>query len=193
MIRAGFTFENPLTQSGWVVIESDAETNGMGWTLEIRCAPKARPDILEHLHLTWTETFEIISGVAHYKLDGLQKTANAGETIVMPPRQPHIHPWNAGDTELVYRQVTKFERPNPQAVQDVIGVFATLFGLARERKVSKSGLPKNPLQFAATARTLARYDGYDPRFPIPMQKVLAATLGRLAEALGYKGVYPQHV
>jgi quercetin dioxygenase-like cupin family protein len=185
--------ENPLTQSRWLILESDTETNGMGWTLEIRCVPQAGPDILEHLHLTWTETFEIISGVAHYKLDGVQKTAMAGDTIVMPPRQPHIHPWDAGDTEMVYRQVSKFEQANPPAVQDVIGVFATLFGLAREGKVGKRGLPRNPLQFAATVRTLTRYEGYDVRFPILMQDFLAATLGRLAEALGYKGVYPQYV
>jgi hypothetical protein len=193
MIRAGFTFENPLTQSQWLVVESDAETDGMGWTLEVRCVPNSGPDLVEHLHLTWTETFEIISGVAFYKLDGVRKKANAGETIVMPPRRPHIHPWNAGDTVLVYRQVSSFGQRNSQAVEDVIGVFATLFGLARESKVGKGGLPKNPLQFAATAGTLARYDGYDARFPIPMQKLLAATFGKLSERLGYDGVYSEYL
>ena len=84
MIRAGFTFNNPLTESRWVVVESDAETGGMGWTLEVCCLPGANPDILEHRHLTWTETFKIISGVAHYKVDDVQQTAAAGDTIVMP-------------------------------------------------------------------------------------------------------------
>ena len=126
MIRAGFTFNNPLTESRWLVVESDAETDGMGWTWEVRCLPGASPDILEHRHLIWIETFKIISVAAHYK-------------------------------------------------------------------VGRQGLPKNPLQFAATARALARYDSYDARFTIPMQKLLAATLGKLAEVLGYKGVYPQYV
>ena len=193
MIRAGFTFNNPLTGSRWLVVESDAETGGTGWTLEVRCLPGANPDILEHRHLTWTETFKIIAGIAHYKVDGVQQTAAPGDTIVMPPGRPHIHPWNAGDSELVFHQVTRFVQANTTAVQDVIGVFATLFGLAGEGKVGRQGLPKNPLQFAATARALARYDSYDARFPIPMQKLLAATLGRVAEALGYKGVYPQYV
>ena len=142
MIRTGFTFNNPLTESRWMVVESDAETGGMGWRLEVRCLPGASADILEHRRLTWTETFKIISGVAHCKVDG---------------------------------------------------VFATLFGLAGEGKVGRQGLPKNPLQFAATARALARYDSYDARFPIPMQKLLAATLGRLAETLDYKSVYPEYV
>ncbi|MBK8900283.1 MAG: cupin domain-containing protein [Anaerolineaceae bacterium] len=193
MIRAGFTFNNPLTESHWLVVESDAEAAGMGWTLEVRYLPGANPDILEHRHLTWTETFKIVSGVALYKVGGVQQTAVTGDTIVMAPGQPHIHPWNAGDSELIYHQVTRFAQANATAVQEVIGVFATLFGLAGEGKVGRQGLPKNPLQFVATARALAKYDSYDVRFPIPMQKLLAVTLGRVAEALGYKSVYPEYV
>jgi len=193
MIQAGFTIENPITKSRTVVIESDKETNGMGWLLEVYCVPKSKPDIAEHFHLTWTETFEIISGSAHYKLNGVQKTAQAGEKIVMPPGQLQIHPWNAGETEMVYRQRDEFEQPNHQAVQDVLGVFATIAGLAREGKVDNKGLPKNPLQLAITLRTLSKYGGYDASLPISVQNFLASTLGWLAEVLGYKAVYPQYV
>ncbi|MCL4870044.1 MAG: hypothetical protein KJ063_13855 [Anaerolineae bacterium] len=193
MIQAGFTIENPLTKSRTVVMETDLETNGMGWLLEIYCPAQAKPDIGEHLHLNWTETFEIISGVAYYKLNGVQKTAQAGEIIVMPPGQLQIHPWNAGETAMVYRQRNQFEQSNPQAVQDVLGVFATIAGLAREGKVDANGRPKNPLQLAITLRTLAKYDGYDASLPIPVQNFLAATLGWLAKVLGYKAVYPQYV
>jgi hypothetical protein len=35
MIRAGFTIENPMTKSCTVVLESDAETNGMGWLQDV--------------------------------------------------------------------------------------------------------------------------------------------------------------
>ena len=193
MIRAGFTIENPITKSRTVVIESDEETKGMGWLLEVSCAPKAPPDIGEHLHLTWTETFEIISGTAYYKLNGVKKTAQAGEKIVMPPRQFQIHPWNAGETEMIYRQRDQFGQPGHQAVQDVLGVFATIAGLAREGKVDKKGLPKDPLQLAIILRTLSKYGGYDASLPIPVQNFLAATLGWLAKALGYKAVHPQYV
>lgn len=193
MIRAGFTIENPLTKSRTVILESDAETQGMGWLLEVHCQPHMPPDIAEHMHLTWTETFEIISGTAHYKLNGVQKTAQAGDKIVMPPRQTQVHPWNSGETELVYRQRDHFEKADPQAVQDVMGAFATLAGLAREGKVDAKGQPKNPLQLAATARLLGQYGGYDTRLPISVQNFLAATVGRLAMLLGYKAVYSRYV
>lgn len=190
LIRQGVTIHNPLTQSQTVVLESDQETQGMGWLLEVTCQPNTKPDIAEHRHLTWTETFEIMSGIAHYSLDGKQQTLKAGESFRVKPNQAHIHPWNAGDQPMVYRQRNLFAQANPAAVQDVLGVFATVADLARQGKVNAEGLPKNPLQLAATARTLGRYGGYDTRMPIPMQKVLSATLGRLAELLGYRGVYP---
>jgi hypothetical protein len=193
MIRAGFVIENPLTKSRTVVVESDAETKGMGWLLEIHCAPGAKFDVPEHLHLTWTETFEILSGSAYYKLNGIQKTAAAGEKFVVLPRQLHIHPWNAGDIELVYRQTNKFQQYSPDAVQEVLGVFATRVGLAREGKVDANGRPKNLLQLAVTIRTLNKHGGYDARVPISVQNFLGATLGRLAPMLGYKAVYSQYV
>jgi hypothetical protein len=193
MIHAGFTIDNPFTKSRAVVLESDVETKGNGWLLEVRCPPKGRPDGGEHLHLTWTETFEIISGTAYYKLDGSQHTAQAGQKFVVLPRHAHIHPWNAGDTEMVYRQSDQFEQPNPQAAQDVLGVFATIARLARDGKVNNDGFPKHPLQMGATLKTLIKYGAYDASIPIPAQNFIAATLGSLAEVLGYKAVYPQDV
>ena len=193
MIRAGFTIDNPFTKSHIVVLESDAETKGNGWLVEVRCPPKGPPDTGEHLHLTWTETFEIISGTAYYKLDGSQHTAQAGGKFVVLSRHAHVHPWNAGDTEMVYRQRSQFEQPNPQAVQDFLGVFATIAGLARDGKVNKDNFPKHPLQLGATLKMLVKHGGYDASIPIPAQNFIAATLGSLAEVLGYKGVYPQDV
>ena len=193
MIRAGYTTTDPVSGTRMVVIQSDAETNGNGWTIKVYCPPHAPPHVLEHLHLSWTETFEILTGIARYKLNGKKKTAHAGDVIVMPPRQPHIHPWNAGDTEMVYLQVDEFDEPSREAVQEVLGVFATRNGLAREGKIGKRGLPKNPLQFAATLRTLNRHGGFDAKVPIPLQRFVSATLGRVAEAVGYRGSYARYL
>jgi len=193
MIHAGFIIDNPVIQSRFLVLKSNAETDGKGWLLEVHRAPHSGPDIAEHLHLTWTETFEIISGAAHYKLNGVKGTAKAGEQIVVLPRQPHIHPWNAGDAEMVYRHSTEFDQPNSQAVQDGVGVLATLAGLAREGRVNPRGQPKNPWQLAVTLKAAVKYGNYDARLPLPLQNFLAATLGSLAEALGYKAFYPQYL
>ncbi len=193
MIHAGFTIENPITESRVIVLRGNDETSGTGWLLEAHSVPHADPDIPEHLHLTWTETFEIVAGTAFYELDGVRKRAEAGDSFVVRPRQRHVHPWNAGETELVYTQLDEFDPPDPQATQDVLGVFATVAGLAREGKVSKRGTPKNPLQLAAMLKTLNKHGGYDAKFPIQMQQMLTFTLGSFAEKLGYRAVYPRYV
>lgn len=51
----------------------------------------------------------------------------------------------------------------------------------------------NPLQFAATLRMLVKHEGFDAAVPIPIQRATSATLGRLAEALGYRGVYERYL
>lgn len=193
MITAGFTIHNPITKSQTTILETDAETDGMGWLLEVRCAPGQKSDIAEHYHLDWVETFEIRSGTAFYKLDGVQKTAGAGETFVVQPRQRHVHPRCADGEEMVYRQSNRFGQRSPAAVQEVLGTFATIAGLAGQGKIAASGLPKDPLQLAATLRTLARHGGYDASLPASAQDFIAATLGRLAEAIGYRAVYPQFI
>ena len=191
MIRTGFIIDNPRTGSHTVVLKADAELDSRGWLLQSRCLPNALPDITEHLHLTWTETFEIVSGKAYYSLDGVQETAVAGESFTVKPGQRHIHPWCAGDEEMVFRQHNDFGGQNPDAVQDVLGVFATIAQLAAKGQVDSLGRPKNPLQLAVTVKTLGKHGGYDTSLPIFAQKFLAATLGRLAEALGYRAVAPE--
>lgn len=192
MIRTGFVIENPITKSRTTVVESDAETSGMGWLLEVTCPPKAGPDIAEHVHMTWTETFEILKGTAYYSVEGIQGTAQAGDSFTVLPKQLHIHPWNAGDSEMVFRQRSDFGTAAPNAVPEVLGVFATIADLARQGKVDRRGLPKNPLQLAATLRTLTKYGGYDASIPFGLQRLIAGTLGRVAEWAGYQGAAPRY-
>lgn len=191
MIRAGFTFEHPATKTRTVVLESDTETNGMGWLLEVTRHSKLGSDLGEHLHLTWTETFEIIKGTAKYKLDGIEKIAKAGESFVVEPRHFHVHPWNATDEELVYRQRDRFEKPSPAAVQDILGIFATRTGMARDR-VRLKGFAKLLFQ-SATIRTAIKHGNYAANPSMTKQKIMGATLGLLGELLGYKAVNPKYV
>jgi hypothetical protein len=94
---------------------------------------------------------------------------------------------------MIYRHINDFGASTPDAVDEVLGTFATINGLAREGRIGKKGIPKNPLQAAATIRTLTKHGGFDAAVPIPLQLGLSATLGRLAEALGYRAVYDRYV
>ena len=193
MIEAGFTFEHPETRTRILVLESDAETSGMSWFLEVTHYSILQTDVSEHLHMTWTETSEIISGTAKYGLDGIEKIAKAGETLVVEPRQLHVHPWSATEEPpLVYRQRSRFAHASPAAVQDILGIFATRAGMAHAGKVPANGLDKL-LQQAVTVRTMTRHGTYASTPSMVVQNALGSTLGLVAELLGYKAVHPEYV
>jgi hypothetical protein len=193
MILAGFETTDPISGTRAVVIESPQDTQNLGWVLELHCPIGAGPVIQEHIHFTWTETFEIVQGSAKYKLDGKEYTIGAGEQVVMPPNQAHTHPWNNGDQVMIYRQISRFPQPSPDALNDVLGSIATINGFAREGKLNAQGLPKDLLQLAIILRTLGKYGNYSAQLPIGLQRFISATLGLLAELLGYRAVYPRYI
>ena len=193
MINPGFETTDPITRTRLVVVKGAQETGGRGWVTEVHCPQGAAPWVAAHVHRTWTETFEILQGTASYRLGTDVHTLRTGETIVMPPGVPHVHPWNTGSGVMIYRHINDFGASTPEAVDEVIGAFATINGLAREGRIGKKGIPKNPLQAAATIRTLTKHGAFDAVVPITLQLGLSATLGRLAEALGYRAVYDRYL
>jgi quercetin dioxygenase-like cupin family protein len=193
MITPGFETTDPITETRLVVVKGAQETAGRGWVTEVHCPEGAAPSVAAHIHRTWTETFEILEGTASYRLGTTVRTLATGETVAMPPGIPHVHPWNTGSGVMIYRQTNDFGAATPEAVDDVLGTFATINGLAREGRIGKKGIPKNPLQAAATIRMLTKHGAFDAVVPIPLQLALSATFGRLAEALGYRAVYDRYL
>ena len=193
MIGQGFETTDPITQTRLVVVMGAQETGGRGWVTEVHCPQGAAPWGPAHIHRTWTETFEILQGTASYRLGTAVHTLRKGETIVMPPGVPHEHPWNTGSGVMIFRHTNDFGASTPEAVHDVIGAFAAINGLAGEGRIGKNGVPKNPLQAAATIRTLTKHGGFDAALPIPFQLAFSATFGRLAEALGYRAIYDRYL
>lgn len=194
MIAKGTTAINRATGSRWEVLEGAAETGARGFSIKVTCPAGAAPDVMEHIHQEWEESFEIVQGDARYSLGGAAGTATSGDTVRMPPRIKHVHPWNGGDESLVYIQRAVFPAPQPGALEDTFGVFFTLFGMAEEPgRLTKSGLPRNPLVFAAAGRVLGKYNNFDAALPIAAQKIAAATVGRLALALGAKAIDPAYI
>jgi mannose-6-phosphate isomerase-like protein (cupin superfamily) len=49
------------------------------------------------MHLTFDERFEIVEGQAAYVVNGEERFARAGATVVIPRRVAHLNPYNASD------------------------------------------------------------------------------------------------
>ena len=135
-----------------------------------------------HVHPNQEERFEIIGGPVMFKVAGTERLYQPGEVAVVPAGTPHVW-WNASREE-----VTTLVQLRPALNTETF--FETFFGLARDGKVGKNGLP-NPLQMMVFARD---YRG-EMQLPPPAQQILmpiAMLLAPVARSLGYKGRYDRY-
>lgn len=135
-----------------------------------------------HVHPNQEERFEISGAPVTFRVAGKERVYQPGQVVVVPPGVPHVW-WNSSDQEVA--TLVQF-RP----ALDTETFFETYFGLARDGKVGKNGLP-NPLQMMVLARAYR----HEMQLPRPRQTVLgaialvAAPIGR---ALGYRGRYDRY-
>ena len=133
----------------------------------------------EHIHPMQEENFEVIRGTIRFRINGQEMDTATGQKVVIPPGTRHIL-WNASDEEA---SMTVWLRPALKTES----AFETLFGLARDGKTNKRGLP-NIFQ---TAVLLADYPETKVLLPFPVQ-ILLILLTPLARLLGYRSSYPQY-
>src|SRR5688572_25989271 len=152
-----------------------------GFVIEQMVEPNKARSALNHFHKTWTEVFEIISGTGRYSLDNTVYDAAPGHSFTVKPGQAHIHPWNTGTEELRFRQSDVFDPPDTTAAVDTFLAFSTLFGLTREGKTNRAGMPTNPLHSFVVFDFFRRHGGYAVGAPAAVQDVLitgGSALGR---------------
>jgi quercetin dioxygenase-like cupin family protein len=137
---------------------------------------------LAHVHPKQEERFEIISGTARVRVGWRKQSAGPGQTVVVPAGMIH-RLWNAGAEEL--HAVVEFH-PALRTEQ----AFEQLFGLARDGKLGKRGIP-NPLRLAVMAREYS--DEVALAFiPRRIQRAFFAVLAPAGRALGYAAFDPRY-
>ena len=182
--------ENPVMGQRVRILTLPVETGGRNFVLEYVNRPFAgRYAVPEHFHPVWSETFEILSGRGRYLLGGKEEIAAAGDRIVMPPNVPHVHPWSDSDEELRVRQAAEADPPDAEGLTASLQAVSTLFGLAREGKVNKKGLP-NILQTAVIASSTMP-GSYLAGPPAAVQDVLIRGLAAIGRLVGYRTSYPR--
>jgi mannose-6-phosphate isomerase-like protein (cupin superfamily) len=190
MAKVGQTIENPYFGEKITFIETIAGTNGKRGIRERVILPNHPREQRAHLHDTLTETFEILEGTARYRLGNDEHPLGAGETIEMPPKIPHIHPWNIGNTVLRVRQTVTVHTSDIQGVVAVEDYLVTTFGLARDGKLKPDGTPPF-LQVAVSFRAMIPH-AYLAGIPLGVQKVLFGLLAPIGEMQGYRVRYDKY-
>jgi mannose-6-phosphate isomerase-like protein (cupin superfamily) len=184
-------FENPRQGQRVRFLILPGQTDGRGFTLEYIYRPfTGRTAVPAHMHTTATETFEILSGEARYRVGREERSARRGARIVLPAGVSHVHPWSVNAEELHVRQTTEVSPPDSAGLVASLQALVTLFGLATAGKVNGKGLP-NLLQLAVLIRSTMPAT-YIAGIPIAVQRMLFGGLARLGEAVGYRTAYPAY-
>jgi quercetin dioxygenase-like cupin family protein len=135
-----------------------------------------------HVHPEQEERFEVGGAAVMFKVAGKERLYQPGDVAVVPAGTPHVW-WNPSQEESA--TLVQF-RP----ALDTETFFETLFGLAKDGKVGKNGLP-NPLQFMVILQAFR----HEIRAPFPAQLLvgpLAAIASPIGRALGYRARYDRY-
>ena len=85
-MKAGDVWFNPVTGMRMVVVQTPRETGGRSMTVEYELRPHTGRDAAPaHRHRIYTERFDILAGRAAYVCGDEERTAEAGETVVVLP------------------------------------------------------------------------------------------------------------
>ncbi len=185
MAKAGDVIENPITRERITFLKTTTETNGELLRFEYVVPP--RFFIPEHFHPRQEERHEVLSGTLRGRVGGQERDYSEGERVVGPAGVPHAWKNPSSDEEL--RFVSDIR---PPLVFETI--LETTFGLARDGKSTKQGIPKNPLQIAVLADE-SRGMVYATRVPVAVQEgflTLLALLASVGRLLGYRARYPEY-
>ncbi len=125
--------------------------------------------ITEHIHPRQEERFTILAGEAHFTLNGQERIAAAGQTVIVPADVPHSE-GNPGPDEI--EGIVEL-RPALHA-KELHEAFA---GLVADGKTTPRGAPRNPLQLGATFWHF-RHESRVTSPPIWAQNLMLSRSGR---------------
>jgi quercetin dioxygenase-like cupin family protein len=165
-IAPGQTLENPVTGERFTFTHTAGTTGGELLAFELALRPGGAVPI-PHVHPIQTERFEVVAGRMRFRIGLRTRVAEAGEVIEVAPGVLHGFA-NAGDEEARMRVEV---RPALAMEQ----MFADVIALARAGRMSKRGLPRNPLELAVLARTYDQ-EAHAPFMTVGVQRALLAPL-----------------
>jgi quercetin dioxygenase-like cupin family protein len=170
MIEPGDTLENPVTGERFTFTHTAASTNGELLAFDFALRPGGAVPI-PHVHPTQTERFEVTSGRMRFRVGLKTVIAGPGDVVEVAPGVTHSFA-NAGDDEARLRVEV---RPALRMEQ----MFADVIALAQAGRMTRRGLPRNPVELAVLARAYDQ-EAHAPLLSVRVQRLLLAPLVRWA-------------
>jgi quercetin dioxygenase-like cupin family protein len=166
MISPGDTLENPVTGERFSFTHTAASTDGELLAFDFALRPGGAVPI-PHVHPVQTERFQVTSGRMRFRIGFKTLIAGPGDVVEVAPGVMHSFA-NAGDEEATLRVEV---RPALQMEQ----MFADVVAMAEAGRMTRRGLPRNPLELAVLARTYDQ-EAHAPLMSVSVQRMLLAPL-----------------
>jgi quercetin dioxygenase-like cupin family protein len=166
MIKPGDTLENPVTGERFTFTETSASSGGELLAFELGLRPGGAVPI-PHVHPIQTERFEVVEGRMRYRVGFRTVEAGPGDVVEVEPGVMHGFA-NAGDQEA---RVLVEVRP-ALAMEEM---FGEVIAMARAGRMTRRGMPRNPLDLALLARTYDQ-EAHAPFMTVWLQRLLLAPL-----------------
>jgi mannose-6-phosphate isomerase-like protein (cupin superfamily) len=171
--------ENKRTGQQMIFLQTAKDTNGA--LLQIECfSPPTTMREPEHIHPSQENSFRVLSGVLHFRINGKIFLAGPDDEISIPAGTPHYF-WNEEQETAHYIQ--EF-RP----ALEIEDLFQTFFSLSRQGKLNRSGVP-NIFQ---ASLIMLRYSK-ELRIVRPswtLQKIVFSCFAPIGKLLKLKAHYP---
>jgi len=182
MIAPGQTLENAVTGERFTFMDTSASTGGELLAFDFALRPGGAVPI-PHVHPVQTERFEVTAGTMRFRVGLRTVIAEPGDVVEVEPGVMHSFA-NDGDEEARLRVEVR-----PALAMEEM--FADVVELAEAGRVTRRGLPRNPLDLALLART---YDAeaHAPLLGVRLQRFVLAPLVWLARARGARTTAQMH-
>jgi quercetin dioxygenase-like cupin family protein len=166
MIQPGDTIENPVTGERFTFTDTAATTDGELLAFELGLKPGGAVPV-PHVHPIQTERFEVVEGRMRFRLGFRRVVAGPGDVVEVEPGVMHGFA-NAGDEEARVRVEVR-----PALAMEEM--FTEVVAMARAGRMTRRGMPRNPLDLALLARTYDQ-EAHAPFLTVGVQRLLLAPL-----------------
>jgi quercetin dioxygenase-like cupin family protein len=165
-IAPGQTLENPVTGERFTFTHTAATTGGELLAFDFGLRPGGAVPI-PHVHPIQTERFEVLEGSMRFRVGLRTRLAGPGDVVEVAPGVAHSFA-NAGPDEARLRVEVR-----PALAMEEM--FAEVIAMAQAGRMTRRGLPRNPLDFALLARTYDQ-EAHAPLMSVGIQRLLLAPL-----------------
>lgn len=165
-IIPGYTLDNPVTGERFTFTDTAGSTDGELLAFDLDLRPGGAVPIA-HVHPIQSERFEVLEGEIRFRLGLRTRHAGPGDIVLVDPGVAHSFANPGDEPARMHVEV----RPALQ----MEAMFAEVIEMAHGGRMTRRGLPRNPLELATLAR---KYDqeAHAPLLSVRLQRVLLAPL-----------------